>query len=191
MSTNPAFTSPNLSRFVRRWLDADPARHADLERLARLSLASVDFAQLLEVELAVAPSLPAAMRRLRNSLIAAIAERDLDGRGDLDEVLSTISRFAEFVINRHLADLYDRQCALHGVPTGEESGAPQNMIVVGMGKLGGYELNVSSDIDLIFLYPEDGETVLTAEGQRQPGEGQQQRQQLGFVADFGQGDDTR
>jgi glutamate-ammonia-ligase adenylyltransferase len=166
MSTNPAFTSPNLSRFVRRWLDADPARHADLERLAGLSLASVDFAQLLEVELAAAPSLPAAMRRLRNSLIAAIAERDLDGRGDLDEVLSTISRFAEFVINRHLADLYGSQCAVHGVPTGAESGAPQNMIVVGMGKLGGYELNVSSDIDLIFLYPEDGETVVTAEGQR-------------------------
>jgi [glutamine synthetase] adenylyltransferase / [glutamine synthetase]-adenylyl-L-tyrosine phosphorylase len=167
MSTNPALTSPNLSRFVRRWLDADPARYAELERLAGLSLASVDFAQLLEVELAVAPSLPAAMRRLRNSLIAAIAERDLDGRGDLDEVLSVISAFAEFVVNRHLADLYRSQCALHGVPTGEESGAPQQLIVVGMGKLGGYELNVSSDIDLIFLYPEDGETVVTAEGQRQ------------------------
>ena len=166
MRTNPAFTSPNLSRFVRRWLDADPARHAELERLAGLSLASVDFAQLLEAELAVAPSLPAAVRRLRNSFLAALAERDLGGRADLNEVLSAISAFAEFVVNRHLTDLYDRQCALHGVPTGEESGAPQQLIVVGMGKLGGYELNVSSDIDLIFLYPEDGETVVTAEGQR-------------------------
>ena len=166
MSANPAFTSPKLSRFVRRWLDADPARHAELERLAGLSLASVDFAQLLEAQLAVAPSLPAAMRRLRNSLVSAIAERDLDGRGDLDEVLSAISKFAEFVINRHLADLYRSQCALHGTPTGEESGTPQQMIVVGMGKLGGFELNVSSDIDLIFLYPEDGDTVVTAEDQR-------------------------
>ena len=166
MSTNPAFTSPNLSRFVRRWLDADPARHAELERLAGLSLASVDFAQLLEAELAVAPSLPAAVRRLRNSFLAALAERDLGGRADLNEVLSAISAFAKFVVNRHLTDLYDRQCALHGVPTGEESGAPQQLIVVGMGKLGGYELNVSSDIDLIFVYPEDGETVVTAEGQR-------------------------
>ena len=166
MSANPAFTSPKLSRFVRRWLDADPARHAELERLAGLSLASVDFAQLLEAQLAVTPSLPAAMRRLRNSLVSAIAERDLDGRGDLDEVLSAISKFAEFVINRHLADLYRSQCALHGTPTGEESGAPQQMIVVGMGKLGGFELNVSSDIDLIFLYPEDGDTVVTAEDQR-------------------------
>ncbi|MFX5756587.1 hypothetical protein ABTE27_21810, partial [Acinetobacter baumannii] len=41
---------------------------------------------------------------------------------------------------------------------GEESGRPQEMIVLGMGKLGGGELNVSSDIDLIFVYPEDGDT---------------------------------
>jgi glutamate-ammonia-ligase adenylyltransferase len=169
MSTHPPFASPNLSRFVKRWLDADPARAAELERLAGLSLASVDFAQLLEAQLALVPSLPSlpsAMRRLRNTLVAAIAERDLAGRGDLDEVLSTISAFAEFVINRHLDDLYRSQCALHGIPMGEESGAAQHMIVVGMGKLGGRELNVSSDIDLIFLYPEDGETVVTAEGQR-------------------------
>lgn len=166
MSINPPLTSPNLSRFVKRWLDADPAREAELERLAGLSLASVDFAQLLEAQLALVPSLPAAMRRLRNALVAAIAERDLAGRGDLDEVLSAISAFADFVINRHLADLYRSQCELHGTPMGEESGAAQHMIVVGMGKLGGRELNVSSDIDLIFLYPEDGETVVTAEGQR-------------------------
>ena len=169
MSTHPPFASPNLSRFVKRWLDADPARGAELERLAGLSLASVDFAQLLEAQLALVPSLPSlpsAMRRLRNALVAAIAERDLAGRGDLDEVLSTISAFAEFVINRHLDDLYRSQCALHGIPMGEDSGAAQHMIVVGMGKLGGRELNVSSDIDLIFLYPEDGETVVTAEGQR-------------------------
>jgi glutamate-ammonia-ligase adenylyltransferase len=44
---------------------------------------------------------------------------------------------------------------------------PQDMIVLGMGKLGGRELNVSSDIDLIFVYPEDGETVLNSPDQRQ------------------------
>jgi glutamate-ammonia-ligase adenylyltransferase len=167
MSTNLPLTSPDFSRFVRRWLDAGPGRHAELERLAGLSLASADFAQLLGEQLATAPSLPAAMRRLRNALIAAIAERDLSGRTDLDEVLTTISAFAEFVIRRHLANLYRSQCELHGVPVGEESGVEQEMIVVGMGKLGGCELNVSSDIDLIFLYPEDGETRISADGQRQ------------------------
>ena len=42
------------------------------------------------------------------------------------------------------------------MPLGRDSGAPQDLIVVGMGKLGGGELNVSSDIDLIFVYAEDG-----------------------------------
>ena len=167
MSTNLPLTSPALSRFVRRWLDANPTRHAELERLSGLSLATSDFGQLLDAQLAQAPSLPAAMRRLRNALVSALAERDLSGRADLDEVLTTISAFAAFVVNRHLAELYDSQCALHGVPVGEDSGTPQEMIVVGMGKLGGHELNVSSDIDLIFLYPEDGETRVSAEGQRQ------------------------
>lgn len=167
MSTNLPLTSPDFSRFVKRWLDASPARHAELEHLSRLSLASADFARLLETQLATAPSLPAAMRRLRNVLVATIAERDLRGLAELDEVLTTISTFAEFVISRHLADLYRIQCELHGVPIGEDTGASQEMIVVGMGKLGGRELNVSSDIDLIFLYPEDGETRVSAEGQRQ------------------------
>ena len=167
MSTNLPPTSPALSRFVRRWLDANPTRHAELERLSGLSLATSDFGQLLDAQLAQTPSLPAAMRRLRNALVSAIAERDLSGRADLDEVLTTISAFAAFVVNRHLAELYQSQCALHGVPVGEDSGALQEMIVVGMGKLGGHELNVSSDIDLIFLYQEDGETRVSAEGQRQ------------------------
>ncbi|HJV74910.1 MAG TPA: bifunctional [glutamate--ammonia ligase]-adenylyl-L-tyrosine phosphorylase/[glutamate--ammonia-ligase] adenylyltransferase, partial [Noviherbaspirillum sp.] len=51
-------------------------------------------------------------------------------------------------------------------PFGDESGQEQHMIVLGMGKLGGYELNVSSDIDLIFIYPEDGETRTTSPEQR-------------------------
>src|SRR3546814_6542923 len=56
--------------------------------------------------------------------------------------------------------------ATHGTPIGNESGQPQDLIVLGMGKLGGGELNVSSDIDLIFVYPEDGDTVTTSQEQR-------------------------
>lgn len=106
------------------------------------------------------------MRRLRNLLVAAIVTRDLSGRGSLSEVLGAISNFADFVIRTHLDALYQAQCDAHGVPTGEESGRPQRMIVIGMGKLGGNELNVSSDIDLIFLYPEGGETVCSRDDQR-------------------------
>src|SRR5262249_1437809 len=49
--------------------------------------------------------------------------------------------------------------AVHGAPIGSDSGAEQELIVVGMGKLGGGELNVSSDIDLVFVYPEEGDTA--------------------------------
>lgn len=168
MHTHPSsLCGPDFSRFVRRWLDADPARQAELAQLSGLSLASADFDQLLRDQMASTPSLPAAMRRLRNRLVAAIVERDLNGSASLHEVLTAMSAFAEFVIRRHLDDLYRSQCELHGIPVGEESGLPQQMLVVGMGKLGGRELNVSSDIDLIFLYPEDGETQIAADGQRQ------------------------
>lgn len=157
----------NASRFVRRWLDAAPDRGLALEQMAELSLDGLDFAQLLAIQQKNGVPLPAAMRRLRNLLVAAIAERDVTRKARLDEILAAISNFAEFAVQTHLADLYQQMCAAHGVPTGEESGRPQQMIVVGMGKLGGGELNVSSDIDLIFLYPEDGETVVSDAGQRQ------------------------
>ena len=48
------------------------------------------------------------------------------------------------------------------------NGKRQELIVVGMGKLGGRELNVSSDIDLVFVYPEEGETVSGAAAPSRP-----------------------
>ena len=156
----------SASRFVRRWLAGSPERAAELQLLTGLSLVEVSFDQHLQQQLLKAPSLPAAMRRLRNLLVAALIERDLSGAGNLDEVLSVISKFAQFVIRSHQSALYAELCALHGVPTGEESGLPQELIVIGMGKLGGRELNVSSDIDLIFVYPEEGETRTQSDQQR-------------------------
>ena len=166
MSSNQPLNSMSASRFVRRWLAASPERASELEKLAGLSLATVDFDQLLQQQQLTAPSLPAAMRRLRNLLMATLIQRDLSGAGDLDEVLTVISAFAEFVVRTHQNALHAELCALHGIPVGAESGEPQELIVIGMGKLGGRELNVSSDIDLIFVYPEEGETVAQADGQR-------------------------
>ena len=98
------------------------------------------------------------MRRLRNLVVCTLIERDLTGKADLAEVVETISAFADFAVQRHLQALMEEMTALYGMPIGEESGTPQELIVLGMGKLGGRELNVSSDIDLIFVYPEDGDT---------------------------------
>jgi glutamate-ammonia-ligase adenylyltransferase len=151
------------SRFYQRWLGADPARAGRVESLSALSLACIDFGAALKSEAALGPdgaTLPTgrAMRRLRNLLICAIIRRDLDGLADLDEVVTAMSRFADFAVQTHLAELMAEMTALHGEPIGADSGRPQQMMVLAMGKHGGGELNVSSDIDLIFVYPEDGET---------------------------------
>jgi glutamate-ammonia-ligase adenylyltransferase len=153
----------SASRFLQRWLSADPARAGRLAAMAELSLASLDFGAALEAESRAAESeaplpLVRAMRRLRNLLICAIIQRDLDGKANLDEVVTAMSRFADFAVQSHLAELMGEMTAIHGVPVGHESGRPQQMMVLAMGKHGGGELNVSSDIDLIFVYPEDGDT---------------------------------
>ncbi len=157
-----------------RWQNADPSRADQLAVLARLSLSPSAFAQLLQKESApdssssacAALPLQRAMRRLRNLIVCTLIWRDLNGLADLDEVVSTMSAFADFAVHTHLAALTAELQALHGIPIGNESGTPQGLIVLGMGKLGGGELNVSSDIDLIFVYAEDGETRATDATQR-------------------------
>jgi glutamate-ammonia-ligase adenylyltransferase len=148
------------SRFYQRWLDADPGRAARVEELSRLSLDRLDLGAALAHEAAAgALPLPRALRRLRNLLVAAIIRRDLDGQADLAEVVAAMTALADFAIRTALAAAMDELVALHGMPTGAESGLPQQMMVLAMGKQGGGELNVSSDIDLIFVYPEDGDTA--------------------------------
>lgn len=154
------------SRFVQHWLDAAPERAAQLAALSSLSLGGADFRALLERELAQGLPLERAMRRVRNLLVSTIVARDLGAQADLDEVVTAMTAFADFAIQTHVAALSDELVASHGMPMGEESGRPQHLMVLAMGKQGGGELNVSSDIDLIFVYPEDGETA-AGPGQRQ------------------------
>jgi glutamate-ammonia-ligase adenylyltransferase len=163
----PDLTS--ASRFYQRWLGADPERPAKVAELARSSLARLDFAAALARESAgLASPLPLvrAMRRLRNLLVCGLIRRDLCGQADLAEVVESMTGFADFAIQTHLRELMQDMVALHGMPIGHESGLQQQMIVLAMGKQGGMELNVSSDIDLIFVYAEDGDTLVTDAAQR-------------------------
>ena len=155
----------SASRFYQRWLAADPARGAALDALVRQPLSRLDFGAALAREAAAGLALPRAMRRLRNLLVAGLVRRDLGGQADLAEVVEAMTGFADFAIQTQLAALMDELVAIHGMPIGRDSGLPQQMIVLAMGKQGGGELNVSSDIDLIFVYPEDGDTAAAA-GQR-------------------------
>ncbi|WP_041381531.1 bifunctional [glutamate--ammonia ligase]-adenylyl-L-tyrosine phosphorylase/[glutamate--ammonia-ligase] adenylyltransferase [Spiribacter curvatus] len=105
-------------------------------------------------------ALHSALRRFRAREMLRIAWRDLTGRADLDDVLADLSELADVIIDEALAWLYPRLCKQIGTPR-DDAGNAQQMIVLGMGKLGGRELNFSSDIDLIFAFPEPGFTDAT------------------------------
>ncbi|TAN48276.1 MAG: bifunctional [glutamate--ammonia ligase]-adenylyl-L-tyrosine phosphorylase/[glutamate--ammonia-ligase] adenylyltransferase [Methylococcaceae bacterium] len=95
------------------------------------------------------------LRRFRRREMVRIAWRDLARWADLHETLADLSALAECCLQAALAFLYDAACRRWGVPL-DSHGQPQNLVVLGMGKLGGGELNFSSDIDLIFAYPQAG-----------------------------------
>jgi glutamate-ammonia-ligase adenylyltransferase len=103
-------------------------------------------------------SLSRALRRLRKRVMLKLLTRDLGGLADLDEVMACMTALAELAVRRAQTFVMQSLVAQYGQPMGALSGTPQELLVIGMGKLGGGELNVSSDIDLIFVYPEDGDT---------------------------------
>ncbi|CAI8728431.1 Glutamine synthetase adenylyl-L-tyrosine phosphorylase / Glutamine synthetase adenylyl transferase [Pseudomonas sp. IT-232MI5] len=100
-----------------------------------------------------------ALRRQRARHQMRIIWRDLTRQADLVQTCRDLSDMADATIDQAYQWLYSRHCEQFGTPTGRRSGEPQPMVILGMGKLGAVELNLSSDIDLIFAYPEGGETV--------------------------------
>lgn len=98
-----------------------------------------------------------ALRLYRRDQMVRIAWRDLIGSADMVETTADLSNLADTCIELALEQLYSWHCEQWGTPV-NAAGEPQQMVVLGMGKLGAFELNFSSDVDLIFAYPEDGET---------------------------------
>jgi glutamate-ammonia-ligase adenylyltransferase len=99
------------------------------------------------------------LRRFRQRHILRIIWRDLNRLAPTYETMRDVSALADTCIRHGLAHCVAELEAKHGKPIGRRSGSPQELIVLAMGKLGGGELNLSSDVDLIFTYPEQGETV--------------------------------
>ncbi len=102
-------------------------------------------------------TLKKSLRKLRQQVLARMITRDLNGLADLNEVMQTTTQLAEVAIQTAVICHQSWLEALFGKPLGVDNN-PQQFIVIGMGKLGGGELNVSSDVDLIFAYEQDGET---------------------------------
>ena len=98
------------------------------------------------------------LRQLRERVFYTVMIRDLSSLADLTEVTHAMSYLADIAIEQSYRSAMQDLIALHGIPTDPATKLPQEMIVIGMGKLGGNELNVSSDIDLVMLYNAEGET---------------------------------
>ena len=160
-SWQPALTH---SRFLRQLLAARPDVVEWLREHAGAPLSASCMSDFLEAEaIADEDGLKRALRRLRQRVMAVLIVRDIGGLAPLSEVVETMTALADLTTNRALDFLHRRLAAQFGEPL-DRQGRPQRLLVIGMGKLGGRELNVSSDVDYIFVYPEDGETAGKPDG---------------------------
>jgi len=97
------------------------------------------------------------LRYFRQREMVRIIWRDLAGWADLAETVRELSAMADACLEQTLTMLHDWQRQDLGISINDE-GEEQHLLVIAMGKLGAGELNLSSDIDLIFAYQQDGET---------------------------------
>jgi len=151
------------SPFVGEWLQ----RHPDLllglvnNPMFVRALGPGEMVQRCQLEIDAGlpeSELMAQLRIFRSREMVRIAWRDLAGWADLPEVMQTMSGLADGLLRVALGRARQEMDQRFGQPIGTESGATAEFIVLGLGKLGGEELNFSSDIDPIFVYTEDGET---------------------------------
>ena len=107
--------------------------------------------------------LPAALRILRQLVMARLIELDCCAQAPLATITQATTELAEIALDQACRQARAELDSRHGHPCGPE-GQPVEFWIIGMGKLGARELNVSSDIDLIYVYEHDGETSGTPDG---------------------------
>ncbi len=141
----------DYSLFLNRLLTASPQLLDTVDITAPCKVSS-DFSHPDNKD-----ALYRALRQLRQRTLATLMVRDLAGWADLAEVTHCMTQLAEVTTRAALEWITCELADTAGTPR-NAAGDAQRLMVVGMGKLGGAELNVSSDIDLVFVYPEEGET---------------------------------
>lgn len=100
---------------------------------------------------------PMLLRRYRNAESARLVWRDVLGLDDVDATLAGSTRLAEICLQTGLQALETEFAQRYGTVRSPD-GTPQRLVVFGLGKLGGGELNFSSDVDLVYAYPENGDS---------------------------------
>lgn len=149
-----------LSDFVTEQSQQHPAWLVKLLINNALFDEQVDYRALLQEALRPVQNdvqLHQTLRQFRHYHMLRIAWRDLLNMQSIEHSLAQVSELACQLINQANLWLYDALSQRFGYPQGETGHQP--LLVIGMGKLGGRELNFSSDIDLIFTYPAQGMTV--------------------------------
>ncbi|MEY3418588.1 MAG: hypothetical protein RJA46_359 [Pseudomonadota bacterium] len=137
------------------WLESKRDSKVDIAEIRGLLRPCQDALALPEQDEA---QFMADLRLARQRLMLWIAYRDLNGMADLSEVTHALSHFAEEVVALSIAYIREDLRRRFGLPWSAVTDSEMPLMVVGMGKLGGLELNLSSDIDLIFLYEHEGDT---------------------------------
>ncbi|KAF1068406.1 bifunctional [glutamate--ammonia ligase]-adenylyl-L-tyrosine phosphorylase/[glutamate--ammonia-ligase] adenylyltransferase [Variovorax sp.] len=99
-----------------------------------------------------------ALRIVRQLVMERLVTLDCDRQAPLAVVTTAVTELAEFALDTACREACAELDAAHGAPLGAD-GQRSQLWIVGMGKLGARELNVSSDIDLIYLYDQDGDTA--------------------------------
>jgi len=142
------------SRFVQRVR----RRHAgDLGLLAEGTPDAERIGTLIDVLQARGRTLAAALRVARAMVLERLAVIDVERNAPLADITATMTALAEVTLDRALVAVRSEVDARHGAPV-DAAGQAIDFWVVGMGKLGARELNVSSDIDLVYVYEDEGQT---------------------------------
>ena len=150
------------SDFVANWCIQNPGDCCDLIDSGDLAAGYGDGEMCRRLEEALGntdteQALDAALRRFRQREMVRIAWRDLSGAGTLEDTMGDVSDLADACIDAVLTRHHGWLERRFGSPRDEDGGAVR-LVVLGLGKLGGRELNFSSDIDLIYAFESNGET---------------------------------
>ncbi|MEP7063106.1 MAG: bifunctional [glutamate--ammonia ligase]-adenylyl-L-tyrosine phosphorylase/[glutamate--ammonia-ligase] adenylyltransferase [Betaproteobacteria bacterium] len=149
-----------FSHYAGRLLSARPAMRDELVASVGEPFAMADALAALApfIDALDAGALASQLRQLRRRVMLHTLVRDLTGVAGLPEVFGAMTSLADGTVDAALRLHHRDLAATFGEPRAAADGTPQSLNVVALGKLGGGELNVSSDIDLVFVYADEGET---------------------------------
>jgi glutamate-ammonia-ligase adenylyltransferase len=146
------------SRFVQRIRRRYPVELASFAHVAPGLPRTAQIVALIDHLQSQGRKLDSALRVARQLVLERLAVLDVQDGAAMQDITAAMTELAEVTLDKALACAEAEANLQYGAPLGEQ-GQRIDLWVIGMGKLGGRELNVSSDIDLIYVYEEDGHTT--------------------------------